>query len=52
VCAFGWSASGPAKELIEGSGLDGWVEGPAWGTPINMPQLAQLVQQMHVSARP
>jgi hypothetical protein len=52
VCAFGWSQNGPAKELIEGSGLDGWVEGPTWGAPINVQQLAQLLQQMHVSAGP
>jgi hypothetical protein len=52
VCAFGWSAGGPAKDLIEGSGLDGWVEGPAWGAPINVPQLAQLLQQMHVRPGP
>ena len=46
VVAFGWAPSGPVCELIEGSGLDGWIEGPSFGSGINPQQLAQVVVRM------
>ena len=52
VCIFGCGAAGPPHELVEGSGLDGWLEGPSWGAGINSQQLLALVTQMQVGARP
>eukprot|EP00983_Pelagomonas_calceolata_P070031 1150605-Pelagomonas_calceolata.AAC.2 len=28
VCAFGWQPQGPQRELIESSGVDGFLMGP------------------------
>jgi len=46
VVAFGWSPVGPMRQLIEGSGLDGFLEGPSFGSGINLQQLASLVARM------
>jgi hypothetical protein len=35
-----------SRQLIETSGLDGWLEGPAWGSIINEQQLLTLLYQM------
>ncbi len=51
VCAFGWGAASPARELIEGSGLDGWLEGPSWGAGLNAQQLLALVTQMQAKRK-
>jgi hypothetical protein len=39
------------RELIESSGLDGWLEGPSWGMPINPAQLTALLGQMQAQRR-
>jgi hypothetical protein len=46
VCAFGWSANTPQGLMIESRGLDGWVEGPSFGTGIEHKQLHHLVHRM------
>jgi len=46
VCAFGWSPVGAQRELIESRGLDGWLEGPSFGTGIDAKQLKHLVARM------
>lgn len=46
VCAFGWNPMGPTKDLIESRGLDGWLEGPSFGSGIDRNQLIQLVARM------
>lgn len=51
VCAFGWSPSGPVKDLIESSGIDGWLQGPSFGTGINQAHLLQLIAQMQALRR-
>ena len=32
VFAYGWGKTSPARSVIETSGVDGWLEGPAFGT--------------------
>lgn len=46
VCSFGWAPMGPVKELIESRGLDGWLEGPSFGSGIKIEELANLVMRM------
>nr|AER58218.2 channelopsin 2 [Chlamydomonas raudensis] len=48
VCAFGWSPMGPQRELIESRGLDGWLEGPSFGSGIDRHQLTALVSRMQM----
>lgn len=51
VCAFGWTPVGPARDLIESRGLDGWIEGPSFGTGIDRSALIQLVASMQMMRR-
>ena len=46
VCAFGWTAVGPVRQLIETSGLNGWLGGPSYGSGIDIQELAQLIGLM------
>ncbi|GLI59719.1 hypothetical protein VaNZ11_001663 [Volvox africanus] len=46
VAAFGWSSMGPVRDLIESAGLDGWLEGPSFGSGISQPNLIGLVARM------
>jgi hypothetical protein len=46
TAAFGWAAIGPMRDLIEGSGVDGWLEGPSFGTGINQQALVSLINRM------
>ena len=46
VCAFGWLPMGPVREIIESSGVDGWLEGPSFGAGISQTQLVQLISKM------
>ncbi|GAX82612.1 hypothetical protein CEUSTIGMA_g10038.t1 [Chlamydomonas eustigma] len=47
VAAFGWTQSmSPVRTLIETSGLDGWLEGPTFGSGITTHALWQLVHRM------
>ena len=39
------------RELIESAGLDGWLEGPTWGAPLNPQQLLALLSQMQAQRR-
>ena len=48
VVAFGWTPTGPVRDLIETCGLDAWIEGPSFGTGINTQQLSQVVARMQV----
>lgn len=51
VCAFGWTPMGPMRELIESSGIDGFLEGPSFGAGINLQQLTTLVSQMQMQRK-
>nr|QCB66177.1 putative channel rhodopsin [Haematococcus lacustris] len=46
VLAYGWTPSGPYREMIEKSGVDGWLEGPSWGQGVNIDQLAVLLARV------
>ncbi len=46
TAAFGWTARGPMRDLIESSPLDGWLEGPSFGRVIKQSALVELVRQM------
>eukprot|EP01023_Acetabularia_acetabulum_P067255 TRINITY_DN9231_c0_g1_i1.p1 TRINITY_DN9231_c0_g1~~TRINITY_DN9231_c0_g1_i1.p1 ORF type:complete len:554 (+),score=89.72 TRINITY_DN9231_c0_g1_i1:195-1856(+) len=46
VCIFGWGAASPYRQLIEQSSVDGYVEGPSFGTGINAEQLISLIRRM------
>ena len=39
------------RELVEASGVDGWLEGPNWGAGINQQQLIALLAQMQGQRR-
>lgn len=41
--AFGWAPLGPMRELVETSGVDGWLEGPSFGAGINLQQLMAVL---------
>ncbi|GIL89020.1 hypothetical protein Vretifemale_16924 [Volvox reticuliferus] len=46
VAAFGWASIGPVRDLIESAGLDGWLEGPSFGSGISQSNLIGLVARM------
>lgn len=46
VYAYGYTKMGPNQQLIESSGVDGWVEGPSFGTPFDSEGLANAIGQM------
>eukprot|EP00191_Tetraselmis_sp_GSL018_P008177 CAMPEP_0177608700 /NCGR_PEP_ID=MMETSP0419_2-20121207/18620_1 /TAXON_ID=582737 /ORGANISM="Tetraselmis sp., Strain GSL018" /LENGTH=530 /DNA_ID=CAMNT_0019103425 /DNA_START=465 /DNA_END=2057 /DNA_ORIENTATION=+ len=52
VFAFGWSKSGPAREVIESSGVDGWLEGPAFGVSFEPANLRRVLLQMQAAQAP
>ncbi|GFR44466.1 hypothetical protein Agub_g5727 [Astrephomene gubernaculifera] len=46
TAAFGWAQLGPVRDLIESSGLDGWLEGPSFGAGVSLQSLAVLIARM------
>lgn len=46
TAAFGWAPLGPVRELIESSGLDGYLEGPSFGAGISLSNLTALISRM------
>ena len=46
VCAFGWGANSPLRDLIESAGIDGWIDGPSFGGGIDLQQLAEITSIM------
>nr|AER58217.1 channelopsin 1 [Chlamydomonas yellowstonensis] len=51
VCAFGWVPSGPMREIIESAGVDGWLDGPSFGTGIDQEQLIELIGYMQAKRK-
>lgn len=46
VCCFGWAPTSPHRALIENSGLDGYLEGPALGVGVQIEQLKGMLARM------
>uniref|UniRef100_A0A7S3QU15 Channelopsin 1 n=1 Tax=Dunaliella tertiolecta TaxID=3047 RepID=A0A7S3QU15_DUNTE len=51
VCAFGWQPQGPQRELIESSGVDGFLMGPIHPQGIHRGQFVQLIARMQALKR-
>jgi len=46
VYAFGWGKSSPWRSVIEGSGVDGWLEGPYFGSTFDTDALSDAIAEM------
>ena len=34
---------GPTEDILDAAGVDGWIEGPTWASPLNSSQLTALL---------
>ena len=41
----------PVRDLVENAGLDAWIQGPTWDTPLQVQQLLQVLAQMQAQRR-
>lgn len=51
VCAYGWQPQGQQRELIESSGVDGFLMGPIHPQGIHRAQFVQLIAKMQALKR-
>ena len=51
VCAYGWQPQGTLRELIETSGVDGFLMGPIHPQGIHRAQFVQLIARMQTLKR-
>mmetsp|Transcript_2452 Transcript_2452/g.6189 ORF Transcript_2452/g.6189 Transcript_2452/m.6189 type:complete len:631 (-) Transcript_2452:284-2176(-) len=46
VYAYGWGKTSPIRQLIENSGVDGWLEGPSFGSTFSNEALEDAIAHM------